>query len=187
MRVADDERHRHRLAERPAEAEHYSADDADAGIGQDDLPDDLAARGAETVSALLEDRRHGLEDVAHDRRNERQNHDRQYETGGQHADAERRPGEQRAKPWNLAERIDQVGLDILLDERGEYEEPPDAIDDARDGGQQLDHRREWPFQPDRADFGDEHRYPESDRNAHEHSNGGSDEGPVDRCQCPELL
>src|SRR5215470_11145505 len=140
MRVADDEGDRHRLAECPPEAEHDAADDTDTRIGQDDLADDLTARGAETVCALLEDRRHGLEDVAHDRRNERQNHDRQYEAGSQHADAKRRPGEQRAKSRNLAERADQVRLYILLDERGEYEEPPNAVDDAWDRGQQLDHR-----------------------------------------------
>src|SRR4030081_2738081 len=45
VRVADDEGHRHGLAERPAEPEHDAADDADPRIGQHDVAHDLP-RGA---------------------------------------------------------------------------------------------------------------------------------------------
>src|SRR5215469_8958181 len=135
MRVADHKGDSHRLAERTAEAQHDATHDTDAGVWQDDLPDDFAAGGPETICALLEDRRHGLEDIAHDRRDKRQNHDRQNKAGGQHADPERRASKQRAKAGNLAERADQGWLDKLLDKWGEYEKPPDAVDDARDRGQ----------------------------------------------------
>src|SRR5271169_6025394 len=187
MRVADDKRDGHRLAERAAEAEHDAADNAGASEGQHDVPDDLSFRGTEGIGAFLEDRRHGLEHIAHDRRDERQHHDRQDEAGSEDADAERRAGEQRADPRYLPERIDDRGLDILLDERGEYEETPDAVNDAGDRRQQLDHRCERPLQPERADLGDEHRDPERNRNTDQHRDGRSDDGPVDRRERPELL
>ena len=41
--VADDEGHGHRLAQRAAKAEHHAADDADAGVGEDDVLNDLPA------------------------------------------------------------------------------------------------------------------------------------------------
>ena len=69
VRVADDEGHRHRFAERAAQAEHDAADDADLAC--------TAARccqttshvvAAEAVRRLLQHRRHDLEHVAHHRR-----------------------------------------------------------------------------------------------------------------------
>ena len=68
VRVADDERDRHGLAERAAEAEHDAADDADAGIGQHDVARHLPGGAAEAVGGFLQHRRHGLEHVARDRR-----------------------------------------------------------------------------------------------------------------------
>ena len=187
MRVADHEGDRHRLAERAAETQHDAADDADPGIGQHDLPDDLGRRRAERIGALLQHRRHGLEHVAHDRGDERQHHDRQDEAGGQHADAERRPGEQQADAGNVAERVDQRRLDVLLQKRRQHEQAPDAVDDARDRGQQLDHRAERPLQPDRAQFGDEQRDAERDRDADQHRDRRGDQRAVDRRQRAELL
>ncbi len=44
--VADDEGHRHGLAQRPAEPQHHAADDADPGIGQHDMAHDLPGGAA---------------------------------------------------------------------------------------------------------------------------------------------
>src|SRR5271165_1788823 len=112
MCVADDKSDRHRLAKRPSKAQQDAPDDADAGVGQHDAPHDLSPRGTEGIRAFLEDRRHSLEHVTHDRRDERQHHDCEDEARSQHADAERRPGEQRADPRNLTERIDDRRLDV---------------------------------------------------------------------------
>src|SRR3954469_6569902 len=60
--VADDEGDRHRLPQRPAEAEHDAAGDRDAGIGQDDALHHLPGRAAQAIGAFLEDRRHLFED-----------------------------------------------------------------------------------------------------------------------------
>ena len=46
VEVADDEGHRHRLADRPAEAEHDAADDAGLGVRQHDPPDHFPRRRA---------------------------------------------------------------------------------------------------------------------------------------------
>ena len=103
VRVADDEGHRHGLAERAAKAEHHPADDADPGIGQHDIAHHLPGGAAEAIGRLLEHRRHRLEHVARDRGDERQHHDGEDQAGGQHADAVGRTGEQRGQHRNFAE------------------------------------------------------------------------------------
>ena len=103
VRVADDERHRHRLAERAAEAQHDAADDADLRVRQHDVPDDFPGRAADAVGGLLQHRRHDLEHVAHHRRDERDHHHRQDDAGGQDADAVGRALEQRAEQRDVAE------------------------------------------------------------------------------------
>ncbi len=90
VEVADDERHRHRLADGAAEAEHDAADDAGLGVRQHDLPDDLPGGRTERVGRLLQHRRRHLEDVAHHRGDERDHHDRQDDPGREQADADRR-------------------------------------------------------------------------------------------------
>ena len=187
IRIADDKGDRHRLAQRPAEPQEDAADDADARIGEDDLPGDLRRRRAQRIGALLQHRRHGQEHVAHDRGNQRQHHDREDEPRGQDADAERRPGEQQAQPGNFPERADQRRLDIILDKRRQHKKPPDPVDDAGDRGQKLDHRRQRALQPDRAQFGDEEGDPERHRDRDQHRDRRGDEGAVDRRQRTEFL
>ena len=85
--VSDDEGHRHRLAERATEAEHDGADDADAGLRQQDVAHDLPGGAADAVGALAQDRRDLVEDVARDRGDERNDHDGENDAGGQNADA----------------------------------------------------------------------------------------------------
>ena len=70
--VADHEGHRHRLAERAAEAEHDRADDADAGLRQEHVAHDLPGGAADAVGALAQHRRDLVEDVARDRGDERE-------------------------------------------------------------------------------------------------------------------
>ena len=54
-----------------------------------------------------------------------------------------------------AERVDQERLDVLLQERREDEQAPDAVDDAGDAGQQLDGDADRPPEPVRAQLGEE--------------------------------
>ena len=137
-RVADDEGHRHGLAQRAPEREHHAADDADAGVGDDDVADDLEGRAADAICGLLEHGRHGVEHVARDRGDERQDHHRQNQPGGQDAVAERRTLEQDPDAGNEAERLDQERLDIGLHERLEVIDAPDAVDDRGNAGEQFD-------------------------------------------------
>src|SRR6516225_11065308 len=51
--VADDERHGHGLAQRPPQAQHDAADDADARIRQHDMADHLPCRASDPVGGLL--------------------------------------------------------------------------------------------------------------------------------------
>src|SRR5438874_7856617 len=130
VRVADHEGDRHRLAEGAAEPEQNAAEYPDARIGEHHPPHHLGGRRAEREGALAQYRRHRLEHVAHDRGDERQHHDRQDEPGGQHADAERWAFEQQADSRDHAQRVDQRRLDMFLDEGGEHEQTPDAVNDA---------------------------------------------------------
>ena len=113
-------------------AEHDAADDAGPGIGKHHMRDDLVRRAADAIGRLLEHGRNRLEHVARDRGDEGQYHDREDHAGGQHADAVRRPFEERGQHRNVAERVDQERLHDPLQERREDEQAPDAVNDARD-------------------------------------------------------
>ncbi len=103
MRVADHEGHRHGLAERAAQTQHDAADDADARMRHDHVPNHFPGRGAEPVAGFLEHRRHGIEHIAHGGRNERQHHDGEHHAGGENADAVGRTLEQAADGGNVAQ------------------------------------------------------------------------------------
>src|SRR6516225_530858 len=96
-------------------------------------------------------------------------------------------GEQDANPRDLPEGIDDRRLDVLLNKRREYKQAPNAVDDDGDGREQLNHRGERPFQPDRADFSDEHRHAERHRYADHHGNCRGDQSSIDRCEGTELF
>ena len=132
VRIADDEGDRHRLAERAPKPEQDSAEHADPCIGEHDPPHHFAGRRAERVGALAQYGRHRFEHVAHYRGDEGQHHDGQDKSGGQHADAERWPFDQKPDPRNGAECVDQGRLDMLLHKRRQHEEAPNAVDDAGD-------------------------------------------------------
>ena len=102
--VADDEGHRHGLAERAAQAQQDAADHADRGCRAGRCPSiDFPAGAAQRVGRFLQQRRHGQEHVARHRGDEGQDHDRQDEAGGQHADAERRAREEQPNSGDGAE------------------------------------------------------------------------------------
>ena len=147
MRIADDEGHGHRLAERAAEAEHDAADHADAGVRQYDVARDLPGRAAESVGRFLENGRHGFEHIARNRGDEGQHHDRENEPGGEHADAIRRAREQRGENRYFSEHGDQERLHVLLKKRREDEQAPDAVDDTGNAGEQLDGYADRAAQP----------------------------------------
>ena len=146
-------------------------------------------RGAERVGRFLQPRRHGQEHLAHHRGDERNDHDRQHDAGGQHADAERRPGEQRRRCMRPASPRCAIEprIDVLGHERHEDEQAPHAVDDRRDAGQQFDRRGDRPAQPARRDFGQEQRDAETDRHRDEHRDQRGDQRAVDRHQRAELV
>ena len=71
---------------------------------QHDAPHHFPGRAAHSVGRFFERRRNRLEDVARHRRDERQNHDRQNQRGGEDADAVRRTREQVLQHRNIAEK-----------------------------------------------------------------------------------
>ena len=80
-RVADQDRHGDRLADRAAETEHRAADDPRAAVGEHRDTDHLPARRAEPERRLLVVGRDGAHDLAADRADDRQDHDREHQPG----------------------------------------------------------------------------------------------------------
>src|SRR5262249_39330944 len=81
----------------------------------------------------------------------------------------------------------QERLQGLLQERREYEQPPDAVDDARDARQELDGDPDGPPQPHGAQFGEKHGDQQPHRHRDQHRDERGDEGAVDRRQRAEFL
>src|SRR5262252_281979 len=187
VRVADHEGHRHGLAERPAKSQHHAADDPDPRVGQHDVANDLPGGAADAVGRFLEHGRDGIEHVARDRGDEGEHHDRENEASGQHADAIGRAGKQRRQHRDIAESRDQERLQGFLQERREYEQAPDAIDDAGNTRQELDGDPYRPTQPQGAQLGEEHGDQQPDRDRDQHRDERGDEGAVDRRQRAEFL
>src|SRR5262245_22028359 len=161
--VADDEGDGHGLAQGAAEAQHDAADHAHPRVGQDHGPEHLPGGAANAVGGLLEHGGDGVEYVAGNGGDEGQNHDGQDEARGQNADAVGRTGEQRRQHGNAGKRIDEGRLQRLLQDGGEYEEAPDAIDDARDAGEQLNGDADRTAQPQRAELGEEEGHEQANR------------------------
>src|SRR6185437_14276833 len=155
VRVADDEGHGHGLTQRAPQAQHDATDQTDTGIGDDDVAHDLPCRHAHAVGTLAQQDGYRLEHVARNRRNERQHHDREDEAGGEETDAVRRTAEQHADHRDVANGGDEEGLDRRLQEGGEEEETPEAVDNRGNAGEQLDSDANRPAQRLRADFGEE--------------------------------
>ena len=80
------------------------------------------------------------------------------ERGRQHADAERRPAEERHAPHPLGR-----GDLELAHERHQHEDAPEAVDDRRNRGQQLGQEHQRPAQPLRRELRDEDGDAERDR------------------------
>ena len=133
-RVADQDRHGDRLADRPAEAEHGAADDARATVGEDSQADHLPAGRAEPERGLLVVGRHGRHHLTADRADDRQDHDRQHEAGDEVVGDRDQPAADERHEGQLV-RDPLLGR---LQLRGEEEDSPESIDDGGNRGQQLD-------------------------------------------------
>ena len=181
-RIADDEGHRHGLAERAAERQHDAADHADPGVGDDDVADDFPGGAADAIGGFLQYRRHRLEDVDRDRGDEGQHHDRQDQRGVEQAEIGRRTGEDRAQHGNAVEHADHERLERVGQERPQHEEAPHAVDDRGNAGEQFDRKPDRTAQPDRADLGEENRNAEADGNGDHHRDHGGDQRAVDRAE-----
>src|SRR5205085_261556 len=77
---------------------------------------------------------------------------------------------------------DQERLQRLLQKWGEYEQAPDAVDNARNAGEQLDRDADRTAQPHRAKLGEKDRNQNSDGHREQHRNARSDQGAVNRSQ-----
>ena len=187
MGVADDEGHRHGLAQRAAKPEHNPADDADAGVRQHDVAHDLPSGAADAVGGFLQHGRHDIEHIARDRGDEGEHHDREDQARRQDADAVGRASKQRRQHGDIAEDGNQGWLQGLLQERREYEQAPDAVDDAGNAGQQLNGDPNGPPQPHWAQLGQKHSDQQPDRDRDQHRNKRRDEGAVDRRERAEFL
>src|SRR6266702_4774487 len=187
MGVTDNERDRHRFTQRAAQTQHDAADDAGARIRHDDLPDDLPGRGAEAVTRLLQYVRYRLEHVTHDGRNEGYHHDYQHDGGGQNTDSKGWTLEQLADHGQGSEPFDEPRLHVPLQQRRQYEQAPDAEDDARHGGQELDGHTHGPLEPRGRQLGEEDGNAETDRDGDDHGQERSHHRSVHRRQRAVLV
>jgi hypothetical protein len=78
-------------------------------------------------------------------------------------------------------------LQSILQERREYEQPPDAVDDARDARQEFDGDADRPPQPHGAQLSEKHGDQQPDRHRDQHRDERRDERAVDRRQRAEFL
>ena len=139
-RVADQDRHGDRLADRAAEAEHRPADDARAAVGQHGDSDHLPAGRPEAERRLLVVERHRGHHLAAERRDDRQDHDREHQAGDEvvgnrgHAAADERDEGQA------------IGHPLLgrLELRGQEEDAPQPVHDRGHRGEQLDQHGDRP-------------------------------------------
>ena len=136
MGVADDKGDRHGLTQGPAQPQEPRPDDPHQAVRDGHLAGHLPGGGPHAEGRFLHDRRHQLKHVPGDGADEGQHHEGQDDPGGEHADAHGRALKQRQK----AQRLSQDRLDVVGHKGGEDKQPPHAVDDAGDGGQQLDER-----------------------------------------------
>ncbi len=124
---------------------------ADARVAQHRHPHHLPTRGAQRQHGFALALRNGHQNLAGDRRDDGNDHDGQDDSGGQHANAIGGAG----KKIGPAEVLTQPRLHIIAQERSEYENSPESVDDRRNGRQQLHGERNDTAQISRAQFGDE--------------------------------
>jgi hypothetical protein len=155
--VADDHRHGHGLPEGPAEAEKDRAHDSRASV-EESRADRFEPRRAQGVCGFSLSRGNGPEDLARHRRRERDHHDGEDEHRRQHSHSDRRPGEER----ELSQLLREPDLEFPH-ERDEHEDPPQAVHDRRDRGEQLRQKDERPAQAPRRELVQIHGDTDRDR------------------------
>ena len=108
-------------------------------------------------------------------------------SGGQHADAIGRAGEQRRENRDTGERFDETRLDMLLQERREHKKAPNPVNDRGNPGQKLDRDADRPSQPMGQSSVRKIAMPRADRHRDDHGDERGDERPVDRRHRAELF
>ncbi len=163
-RVADHQQHRDRLADRPAEAQHGSPGDAGPGVREHRHAQHLPTRRPQGQRCLLVLGGYGGDDLAGDRRDDRQDHDGQDQAGDEVAGT----GDRAADKGQERERAGQRRLEAL-EVRDEHEHPPQPVDHRRNRRQQVDQHHQRPPGPTWTQLGqvqgggDCHRHPDDQR------------------------
>ena len=78
------------------------------------------------------------------------------------------------------EPVDEPGLHVRLQDGGQHEQAPDAVDDAGDGSQQLDRDPDRALEPHRGELGEEDGDAEAHRDRQQQRQEGGDERAVHR-------
>jgi hypothetical protein len=112
-----------------------------------------------------------LEDIAHNRRNVRNNHDGEDHASSQNTDTERRACKQGPYKRNRREDIPHRLLEVGRKQRGKDKQTPHAVNDTGDGRQQFDGDTERASQPARRQL----RQEQGDTKAYGNRNQQGDE------------
>ena len=141
---------------------------------------------AQAVGRFFQHRRRYLKHIAHHRGDKRNNHNRQNQAGGKHADAHGRALKQHADQRQIAEIFDEKRLDIIGKHRRKHKQAPHAVDNRGNARQKLHRNAQRPAQKCRAQFGEKHGNAEAHRHGNQQSDGRGNQSAVDGGECAVL-
>src|SRR3954453_2688916 len=141
-------RYGHRFAERTAEAKDHSAEQTFPGVAKHRDARHLPSSCAERVRGFALQIRNAAQYLTRNRRNDRQNHNRNDDSTGQHAWAVNRAAEKRSPPeYSL-----QEGKWMIAQPWDHDENSPQAENYAGNRGQHFDQRDDRLPDPERREF-----------------------------------
>ena len=183
MTIPEYEGHRHGLAQRPAQGEGDTAENAQLGVREHHILDHFPLRGPDGVGRFLDHRGGQIERIARDARGERDDHDGEDDACRQQVDAHGSALEQDADEGQFPDAVLERRFDILGHDGSKGEQAPHAVNDARDGGQQFYGDADGSFQIIRRDLGHKDRDTDSRGNGEEQGKAGREERAVNgRCR-----
>ena len=135
------------LSERSPQAEHCGADDARAYPGEGDLVGYLPVGHAQGRPAFLRERGYLQEEVTGGRGDDGHDHEGEHDARRQQALARADRVAEVAQHGDVGGMVGDDRIDVAGQPGAEGEDAPQADDDARDAGEDLDGEPEWPRDP----------------------------------------
>ena len=165
--------------ERAAETQDDAADDARLGVREDGARDRLPLRRAERQRRFALRARHGEQHLARHRRDVGQDHDREDEPAASMLGPYAGPREERQSRPDEACHAETASRDVRST-REQHENAPEAVDDARDGRQQVHEKRDGLPELGRSELRQKYRDANRERRGQDQRHRRRNERPIDR-------